>query len=295
MHRFLRFNSKEDFKIKIAIVVVLYNKEINESATIRTLVEKGLNNVYLTIHNNGPKNIAAPTEFLELLSLRCIVVNVENCIENKPLSNLYNDFIESHADFDKFILLDDDSEITQSFMDSIEKDDYDLEIPKIVSRVDNQVYYPISNGHVITDDCFLDVQGTSSIGSGLLFTKRLVNVFSKHNLKLFDENYALYGVDVSLFRRMWNLNRKGEVFKLKTSSSILHSLSRAEGQESAFRSNERLIDYAITARRYPTPRLYASFLKRGLKQLVGMRFREFFQMCGYFISGVHPRSKMWDK
>lgn len=175
----------------------------------------------------------------------------------------------------------------------MKENDYDLELPKIVSRVDQVIYYPLHYDCVVNHNGFIEVVGTHSIGSGLIFTKDLVLTFQKHNLKLFDEHYALYGVDVSLFRRMWRLVKQGEHFKLKSSCVLLHSLSRTEGPESKFRRTERLIDFAISVRRYPSLRSYASFIKKGGRQLIGFNFSDIKIMLVSYISGIHPRSKKW--
>jgi len=281
--------------MKVAILVVLYDKQVDDSSTIKTLLDAELRDTMLVVHNNGPVSISISQDLSNKFSLFNTSISLVNCINNKPLSMLYNDFISTYSYFDKFILLDDDSEVTSSFINALYEDDYDLEIPKIVSRSDEVTYYPLSNGKVITHDGFIPVAGTHSIGSGLMFTNRFVSIFNKHNMKLFDENYALYGVDVSLFRRMWYLNSLGEVFKMKTSSTIIHSLSRTEQKQSTFRHTERLIDYAISVRRYPSIRAYASFIKKGLKQLIKFKFKDFTLMCSSFISGVHPRSKSWNK
>lgn len=281
--------------MRIAIIVVLYDKEIDKSSTIKTLIDNGIKDSQLIIHNNGPYPISLPPELVSLLHASGVSCSLVNCVENKPLANLYNDFINEHHDFDKFIFLDDDSQLTKSFIDAMYSNDCDLELPRIVSISDNETYYPISKGKVIRIDGFLEVLDTFSIGSGLMLSRIFVEKYFSRNMNVFDENYALYGVDVSLFRRMWKMKKQGEDFKIKTSSTIIHSLSRTEGPESDFRRKERLIDYAVSVRRYPSLRGYASFIKKGLTQLVTLRITDFSLMSCSFVSGMHPRSKLWNK
>lgn len=50
-----------------------------------------------------------------------------------------------------------------------------------------------------------------SIGSGLVIYKSLVECFRKDNLKLFDERYALYGVDYSFFRRIQRIKKQYDI------------------------------------------------------------------------------------
>lgn len=278
---------------KSIFLVVLYNKEVKDSNTINTLIAKGLHDVKIVIHNNGPLNISLSINQLEDFASKGIKVQLINSISNKPLAILYNDFISSQPGYSKYIILDDDSEITASFLEATLSDQYDLEVPKIISRHDNVTYYPISDGSVVTNDGFIPVKGTHSIGSGLIITRKLVGIFERNNLNLFDEHYALYGVDISLFRRMWKLADLGEIIKIRSSSTLIHSLSRIESAESEFRRLERAMDFAISVRRYPTARLYLSFCKKTLTNLSRFRFKDVYLMMSCFISGRHPRCRDW--
>lgn len=280
--------------MRVAIIVILYDKQVEKSSTIRTLIDNGIKESLLVIHNNGPYPISLPAGLADKMLISGVSCSLVNCVENKPLANLYNDFIDEYQYFDKFVFLDDDSVLTPSFINAIYNNDCDLELPRIVSIADNETYYPISNGRIIQSDVQLEVLNTFSIGSGLILTRDFVEKYFKNNLNVFDRNFALYGVDVSLFRRMWQLKRQGENFKVKTSSTIFHSLSRTEGPESDFRRKERLIDYAVSIRRYPSWRGYASFIKKTLIQLATLRIKELCLMCGCFISGMHPRSRVWN-
>ena len=271
------------------VLIVLFNKKPEDSTTLVSLLNSEINKIKLVIHNNGPEVVTLPERILKSFALKNISYELVNCISNKPLSVLYNEFIDSNLSCKTFVLLDDDSEITQSYAHSISNFNYDLETPRIVSKKDGVVYYPVSNGKVIKKDSTLDVIGTHSIGSGLIISHNLINQFKENKIKLFDENYALYGVDVSLFRRMWLLSDKGINFNVKTSSSILHSLSRTEAKETDFRRLERIIDFAITLRHYPTFRAYLSFCKRLLIQFCTMRFKDLVTMISVFVQGKHPR------
>ncbi len=59
-------------------------------------------------------------------------VNVINDLNNRPLSPVYNQFIEGNKEAKYFILLDDDTEITQSFVDIIHSSKADLELPRVI-------------------------------------------------------------------------------------------------------------------------------------------------------------------
>lgn len=280
-------------KNKVIFLVVLYNKEVSESKTVNSLMDFDVEDFNLLIFNNGPKEISLTEQEKLDFSSKGLIVKLVNSTNNKPLAKLYNDFLDDNPGFNKYIILDDDSELTSSYISSLNHDDYDIEIPKIVSKHDHLVYYPISNGAVITNNGFVSVDGTHSIGSGLVINHSLLDVFKNHNMKLFDENFALYGVDVSLFRRMWILSNKGVSIKVKSSSSLVHSLSRLEGKESDFRRHERVIDFAISVRRYPSVRSYLSFIKKMIISASHFRIKDMSLMLTCFIKGSHPRCRTW--
>lgn len=277
----------------MVVLVVLYNKKISESTTIQTLMLNGLRNATLIIHNNGPESVVLTDEISVLSIKNNLVVKVENCISNKPLGYLYNDFISAHKEFEKFAIFDDDTEVTDIYMKVLLEENYDIELPKIIAKVDNDVYYPLSNSKVVREDCFLNVEGTYTIGSGLIFTRKFIEKFNSQGLSLFDENYALYGVDFSLFRRMQMLNKRGVFFKIRTSSELLHSLSRTESIESEFRRNERIIDNVLTAKLYPSFQGYSYLFKQVVKELMLLNFNNIKMICSTFYNGKHPRCKGW--
>ncbi|WP_321147883.1 glycosyltransferase family 2 protein, partial [Serratia marcescens] len=241
----------------VSILVVLYNKKLSESKTLRTLLSHQILNAELFIANNGPHKIEIESDqFFNQLESHFIKVQVANFVENRPLSIIYNDFIESNSVAKKFVLLDDDSEVPESFIKVInsENDDFDLELPRIKSVNDGVIYYPVEHGHVVAEDKNnLDVQSTISIGSGLIISRRFIDKFSAAGMKLFDERFALYGVDFSLFRIMKKINAKSNThFAIRTNSYINHSLSRAAGKTSEHTVNERLYDAILSARHYPS-------------------------------------------
>ncbi|WP_227536752.1 glycosyltransferase family 2 protein [Klebsiella michiganensis] len=277
--------------IKVAIIVVIYNKSVEKSNTINTLLSAKLFDATIIIHNNGPENIALPNDVFQACRERNIKINLINCISNKPLSFVYNDFIEQYCCFDKLIILDDDSEITELFINSIYDEECDIQLPQIISREDGKIYYPMENGKVIVSKTILNPKVTHSIGSGLIIDRNVVTIFKENSLRLFDEHYALYGVDVSLFRRIWELSNRGISFKLKSSSYIIHSLSRTEGVESPFRRKERLIDFAITVKRYGSLRSKMSFCKKTLINLLSLKFDDIAVMYDAYIHGSHPRCR----
>ncbi|MGM3224458.1 glycosyltransferase family 2 protein [Dickeya zeae] len=275
--------------IRNAILVVLYNKGLESSATLQTLIQHPFKHVKLTIHNNGPFRISEEDAFF--LRLKTIYEQVElvNCLENKPLSQVYNQFIMSNLQVERWVILDDDTTINESFWFAVEHTQADIECPRIISSINYKTYYPVSQGEIVLNYQELDPATAFSIGSGLIIHRRLWDVFERHGLSLFDENYALYGVDVSVFRRIHRLSAGGETFLLKSSCYLEHALSRSEKKESEFRITENLIDLAVSARRYPQFHLYYHLGWRLFKQFIRLRFKTVLVAIQAFFRGKHPR------
>lgn len=276
---------------KIIFLIVLYNKVVEESTTVITLLESDITNAKIIIHNNGPAEVLLSSHILNAFNEKHINVELVNCVQNKPLSILYNQFLSSNPDYDKYVLLDDDSVITREYVDQLHMSDYELLLPRISSVQDGTIYYPILNESVITGDKFLATKGLFSIGSGLILTSGFLDKFVKVNFKPFDEKFALYGVDFSLFRRMNILSEQGEFFKVKTAGEIIHSLSRTDGVESKFRREERLIHFSLTTRNYPSYYQCYIFLKRSIKEILFFRVRNLYVMYDAFLHGSHPRCR----
>ena len=103
-------------RMKISVLVVLYNKIISDSATLRTmLLCNDLCNVDLTVVNNGPKSIPQVQEFLSSNESLFLGIRYIEHLENKPLSKVYNDFIDCNSRSDYYVIIDDDSKLESAF------------------------------------------------------------------------------------------------------------------------------------------------------------------------------------
>lgn len=281
----------DKFYFDNVILVVLYGKSICESMTLNSLSKYRLKNSKLVIHNNGPESVVFDGELYEKLN-DSFDFNVEavNDLNNTPLSKIYNQlFIVYSAE--RFIILDDDTQLSDSFVFSIENACADLDVPRIISSSNGISYYPISDGVVIADNTELNANNVLSIGSGLIINTSLIDKFNNYNLNVFDENYALYGVDYSLFRRIWWLVKQGESVDVRSSSFLIHSLSRVNKNErkNKTRNKERVLDVAITARRYPTLYTCYIFLRKLVGEFLKMNASNVVDMIKAYVHGCHPR------
>lgn len=271
----------------IAMVVILYGKRFEESKTLQSLMRFSHQLDQLLIVNNGPESLDSHDSFFIALSKKHKHVEFENQIQNKPLSWIYNDFINS-IDADYYVLFDDDTEINLDYESYLfQMDNIDLELPKIISIIDKRQYYPKLNEQIISENSVIQSSGELfSIGSGLIISNKIKNTFKRYNLELFDSRFALYGVDFSFFRQLNKLGR--DSFLISTQTFLNHSLSGAEGVIAKWRKKERLYDEILTVKHYSELRLLR-IGKRILREILYLRFSNILIILNTFVSGVHPR------
>lgn len=280
--------------MKTCICIVVYNKKAHESVTINHLIDSYILNDtdYLAVViNNGPLSIAGET-FLDSNKITLL-----ECLDNKPLSHIYNNLFVSFPAFDRYVILDDDTPIGIEFFNDIDKNYYDgidLQIPIILDSDGERRYYPLINKKVFQGQPPILINpdvSILSIGSGLVIYNSLLRKFKSVEEKLFDMRYALYGVDFSLFRRVEKLKASGVLVNIQISSTIKHSLSRVDGDYSEWRQRERVYDYALSVRFYSKSKIHfvCGLLKFSAKELVKLRFKNIFLLLKTLLDGKHPR------
>ncbi|WP_042859237.1 hypothetical protein [Dickeya sp. NCPPB 3274] len=285
-HREIKYNKK------ISILVILFNKELNESKTLNSLLQcKYCSDVSLKILNNGPKEIKTNDGLFQALVSSFKVVMLESRLENAPLSKLYNEFINGNIDSDYFVILDDDSQLDDDFIFNIYKTDADIIIPRILSVDDGRFYYPTQQGVVVAHEGWVDLSSLMSISSGLTISKKLVYSMLSHYPDVFDERFSLYGIDTSFFLRLRSIVKSDSSLLLaKCISLICHSLSRVQKENvSQFRVIERLYDFAITARHYPEYVSRFWLFKRIVRYSMVMKFEYAWILLRYYVKGRHPK------
>lgn len=277
----------------ISIVVVLYNKTLSNSQTLISLlnIESGIiDNLY--IWNNGPTEIAKDDIFTKLEPLVGNIV-LNNDLSNKPLSKLYNLFININHNSDYFVIFDDDSILEPSYLAVLKslksKNDINLILPKIIQN--GIIHYPFVNLKPIKDGQTLTNQNCRSISSGLIFDKTLVNEFyNKFNQTVFDERFAFYGVDTSFFYRLAKIKQNLTIQCLGEISHSLSRLNKSDEKDNKFRMYERTIDVALCARHYPNWFNYKAFMKFAIKFIIKNRdIFLFYTLIKIYILGKHPR------
>ncbi|HBR1028452.1 TPA: hypothetical protein L9K80_002102 [Klebsiella quasipneumoniae subsp. similipneumoniae] len=272
----------------ISFVVVLYGKELQDSKTLMSLLKFEFNFNTLLVYNNGPSLLSVDNNIISMLKNRFAQVTVIEDITNAPLSKIYNYFLKN-VKSNSYVILDDDTELNENYIfmliQNSLKQEFDLVIPKIIS-LDARQYYPISNGVVIEKEGYIEGEtNLLSISSGIVLNKSIFKKMLSNDNNIFDERYALYGVDTSFFKK---ITKKTDL-KICISSYLSHSLSRAESKDSYFRRKERLIDLAISTRCYPSLFNYYYFLKKLISLLFTSEFKLAILMINVFLKGRHPK------
>lgn len=283
--------SEINIDIKIAILVVLYNKEIDESKTLTTLLNNFNHEESITLYivNNGPRKINLSNSLSSRFESKFRQVIFKEYTENKPLSKIYNEFINNCCG-DYFLIFDDDSEPQESYFDMLKNIKYDIVFPRIKSLDDGFFYYPCSNDSTISKDGYLNISSTMSIASGLVISKKAISLMKKYFNSVFDERYALYGIDTSFIFRLRDVNSKErDILTFYSTGLILHSLSRTSTELSEFRTIERLCDVAITTRFYSRYYGYGVYIRKLLSSILKRKPKYLLILFSCFIRGRHPR------
>ncbi|WP_409439010.1 hypothetical protein [Psychromonas sp. GE-S-Ul-11] len=281
--------------LETAILVLLYNKEIKDSSTLNSLIKSTAqySNAKIVIWNNGPKKLnSVNSQALIDLGYQTEIVET---VTNDSLAVIYNRFIKANQ-AKKYILLDDDSELSEQFIkaSALSKPEH-LSLPIITSN--GKVQYPsIDRKRYSSETIIKDSSRVTTIGSGLVLGINIVNALNEYYNSVFDERFYLYGVDTTFCLRV---NESEQVKHVKLITGFDHSLSKLEMESETmtrFRRIERSYELGLKLRYYmPLSKTLFLLLKTGtsvLKRLcLGKRYKvSFLYVVKAFLSGKHYRS-----
>lgn len=276
------------------ILVVLYNKDVDKSESLKSLLNIKNISADILIFNNGPKRLEQNSSFIKGLEEKYKKVYVAEDVQNRPLSVLYNGVLTEYKRYKTFYIFDDDTFIPNDFftktIDKIESND--LVIPQIISDTEHSVCYPLING--VPYDRNTGIKSTDtvySIGSGLVISLTLIEKFERSGIDLFDNRYALYGVDFSLFRRIRSLMQAGMKINIAVAGSLNHSLAKRKKNKESWRKQEITIDQVLTSKFYTKG--YLGFMWVLIKKLLKFDFANFYLACKIYKLGCHPRSNKY--
>lgn len=279
--------------MKKIVTVILYNKRIEESITLEGLRQLD-SHFTLVIINNGPKEVELGDDYA--LKNKNSTIQLLNILDNRPLSFLYNSIFNECPDADCYIFLDDDTILSDDFLD-FDYVEADLIVPYVVDAETNKLRYPVINGDIpskIENRFVKPSEEIISIGSGMIISRSLVKKILSVYRDVFDENYALYGVDYSLFRRFERLKKTGDgnIVKCKVNGCITHHLSgNGKTAIEPWRYRERLIDIVLTYKYYSNSVIakYLRLIRLILSEAKRYQFRNIYLIVSVYINGHHPR------
>lgn len=277
----------------VSILIVVYNCNISSSRTINGFLNSkvSLKNVNLVVWNNGPTYF--DNVDFSRLNAKGINTFFHQTIDNKPLSYIYNEFI-SRYNSDYYIILDHDSFITDSYIESIldfHNSKAEVGVPSI--SVEGRYISPVVNGKY-TVGPYTNKQRLIAIGSGITFSHNVALTLKNKYGNVFDTAFALYGIDTSFFLRLYQL---GLIEKIKLIPGFSHSLSRLEkesAEKTEFRNIERSYDIGITLKRYFSVFQLWYTIKILIKIFIGKSKLKPWLIIKSFFCGIHPRCRLVD-
>ncbi|MFD1259804.1 glycosyltransferase family 2 protein [Entomomonas asaccharolytica] len=242
--------------MQLSILVVLYNSSCQQSETLQSILQADLTQIdlKLIIWNNGPHLLdnTQLANYLTQASDKGIAVNTYQDIRNLSLSKIYN-FILQQQDADFFIPLDQDTQLTKDFFNTIAQHrDLDLILPIVYAEgQDNLVKFPFNTKtkQPILEQQQVDARTITSVTSAMAISKRLVDLFKQHKLTVFDESFAFYGVDTAFFYNIHQI-AKQHTLSCGCFGRIEHSLSTyvQENKQASYRRSIEFLYYAILYR-----------------------------------------------
>ncbi|BAV11793.1 putative glycosyl transferase family 2 [Moraxella osloensis] len=275
--------------MKVCFLIVIYNKELLDSLSLKTLIKlirQRNEKAICRIVNNGPLEVKKIDSDQYPKNL---VIDFQQSISNRPLSKIYNEFLNDYVDNDRFVILDDDSELSENYLHRVfDIEEFDLELPKIYNEKFD-LFYPLVDWKIIHKSLTLMPVNKSeifSIGSGLIISQKLLKIFRDNSKMLFNENFSLYGVDFSLFWEIKSIKAYNDI-TITSKSYLIHNMS-LHGKINYYKRRELLISFALLFRHYPAMVNFKNFAYRLRESLINREFELVFIMIKIYLSGTHP-------
>lgn len=279
--------------MRTLFLVVLYGLRPRDSATLRSLLAQPLASLPadsgLLVWNNGPQALDEAERQALLAAPGWTQVFIAEDLGNPPLSRVYNQALQQGAE--RLVVLDQDTVVDGRYLQALSRE-AELLVPLVLGA--GAIRYPHQHKAVVTDEGPLDPQATVTISSGLCLTQGLAQRIAARHGDVFDERFALYGVDVSFFLRVQELARE-EPVQLLCAGVLDHSLSELEAETPAqrrFRDIEKFY-VALLLRLHYKGASRGKVLRYLGRQLLGNRLYLYGvlpQMLQTVFRGRHPRA-----
>lgn len=232
-----------------AFLVLLYGKELADSETLNSLKALSLNSTdcLLVIWNNGLAQLQERnTESFEQLGFDTFTCET---IENQSLSQIYNRFMSDFSS-DKYIVLDDDSELNQDYLEcAFSLTDSDIGVPQIFSN--RKMTGPKRNRKLcVLDETVSDTDKFFGIGSGLVIGHKVAEKMKRDHGSVFDERFYFYGVDSTFFLRVKMSRLSSQIHVIIGFEHSLSKLKTESAPVTEFRLKEMSYDIGLRLRYY---------------------------------------------
>lgn len=283
--------------MRTIMTVVLQNKTYQASQTLNCLIGTYNLNTDLLIINNGPKAITFDKNFIHTLGFYVKSINIKAFLDERPLSWIYNGVINEFNAYDRFIFFDDDVLLDSNHLaklDAYYAEDVDVQIPNIKDIISKKIHYPRINKETqkIPNGTKINAQySLISINSGLVIYRGLIDKFSDHNMEVFDNRFAIYGVDYNFFNRLAILKRANYDICIQIVNTIESLAKTIANSDSVSQEEERLYDRVLSGKYYSRNKfiLCCRMTKISLNQLVRFKFSNINLIIKTFAKGKHPR------
>jgi hypothetical protein len=253
----------------IAILVIYFEKSLSQSKTLTSLIRcndvLASLGVSVLVWDNSISNGLTMTD-LELLRTSFAKFDYIKCIENKALSYVYNWFVGEaiKKNIDYVVLLDDDSQIDESYFREIQSlliKRYDLLLPTVVNRGIIRspqskgflVYRPLKNTSGLTSQ-----RNIMAINSGMCIA---VALFRETGFR-YNEKLRNYGTDndfmifINLLHKTLKVYLLNYSFNHDMSFFDSRNITRTSEIFREIRSAERLLCYGRFWRRVKVEIIY---------------------------------------
>lgn len=209
----------------ITILICLYNKEIDASDTIQSLLKANLLKANFKIIVWDNSFVSLSKDSIELLNNNFSNFIYKHTPENVYLSKIYNEVIKSLREKNSYLMIcDDDSYIPNHFFEVLLKQiklnpSINLFLPQIYSE--SILVSPAKDYLIITKFLkelmpgVLDSRYTTAINSGMVISNRVFKSGFRYN-----ENLKFYGTDNFFMNKYSEKNRHLIVLDVKISHNL---------------------------------------------------------------------------
>lgn len=242
--------------MNLAILIVTYNCSLTESTTLNSLLHANLDSlssVQLTIWNNEPTlyrddDIEA---FKQTTADKRITATLYNTVGNFSLSKIYNNWI-STTSATHYIILDHDDVFETDFFTKLHAaQSYDVVVPILKELNIQEITSPTLRERRKSEDYFPTTEGPftgekiSALTSGLCLSKDFIEKFTKVYPTVFNENFALYRIDVCFFNDLTAYMNTYNNISIAICNVVYHSQSEYT-QESAALIHFRALEHVYS-------------------------------------------------